>query len=254
MNTRAWLILCVVAGIAGCKPAPEGSLSDDVSPVPDSPSVESPDSDSHVLGRFTYMADAAVFEVCASGKRFPVSMEGDYIELERAYLNAGIEPGGPLTVEIQARFLERPPMEGNHNIVKVIVDSFIAISDDKSCVSSFDESLVNTYWKLIQLKGEPAALGAGQRELHMILDTEGSRVKGFSGCNRFTGAYKVSESHLQFSQIASTKMACVDGMEQEQRFLSALNGTTGFKISDNSLSLYGANGQLLLSFEAVYLK
>ena len=88
----------------------------------------------------------------------------------------------------------------------------------------------------------------------MILDTEGSRVKGFSGCNRFTGAYKVSESHLQFSQIASTRMACMDGMEQEQRLLSALNGTTGFKINDNSLSLYGANGQLLLSFEAVYLK
>lgn len=139
--------------------------------------------------------------------------------------------------------------------VKILVSQISGTNSERGpSPQKPNASLSNTYWKLIQLKGEPAALGAGQRELHMILDTEGSRVKGFSGCNRFTGAYKVSESHLQFSQIASTKMACVDGMEQEQRFLSVLNGTTGFKISDNSLSLYGANGQLLLSFEAVYLK
>jgi heat shock protein HslJ len=43
-------------------------------------------------------------------------------------------------------------------------------------------------------------------------------------------------------------------MEQEQRFLSALKDTTRFKISGDSLSLYGAVGQLLLRFEAVYLK
>jgi len=115
-------------------------------------------------------------------------------------------------------------------------------------------SLTNTYWKLTELNGEPALLGAEQRELHMILNTEGNHVKGFSGCNRFTGTYKVSESHIQYSQIASTRMTCMDGMAQEQRFLSALEGTTGFKISGDSLSLHGADGQLLLRFEAVYLK
>ena len=88
----------------------------------------------------------------------------------------------------------------------------------------------------------------------MILNTEGNRVKGFSGCNRFTGTYKVEEDHMQFLQMASTNMACMDGMEQEQRFLSALEGATGFKISGDSLSLHGTDGQLLLRFEAVYLK
>jgi putative lipoprotein len=114
-------------------------------------------------------------------------------------------------------------------------------------------SLTNTYWKLIELRGEPAALGAGERELHMVLITEGSRVRGFSGCNTFTGTYKVEEDHCQFSQMASTGRACLDGMEQEQHFLSALKDTRRFKISGNSLSLYSAHGQLILRLEAVYL-
>lgn len=115
-------------------------------------------------------------------------------------------------------------------------------------------SLTNTYWKLIELNGEPAALGAGENELHMVLITEGNRVRGFSGCNTFMGTHRVTEDHLQFSQMASTKMACMVGMEQEQLFLSALEGTTGFKINGDSLSLHSANGKLLLRFEAVYLK
>jgi putative lipoprotein len=115
-------------------------------------------------------------------------------------------------------------------------------------------NLTNTYWKPTEVNGEPVLLGAGQKELHMILNAEGYRVKGFSGCNRFTGTYKVEDDHLKFSQMASTGMACLDGMEQEQRFLSALKDTTRFKISGDSLSLYGAVGQLFLRFEAVYLK
>jgi putative lipoprotein len=114
-------------------------------------------------------------------------------------------------------------------------------------------SLTDTYWKLIELRGEPAALGAGERALHMVLNTEGSRVRGFSGCNTFTGTYKVEEDHYQFSQMASTGRACLHGLEQEQQFLSALKDATRFKISGDSLSLYGADGQLILRFEAVCL-
>ena len=117
-----------------------------------------------------------------------------------------------------------------------------------------DASLTNTYWRLSELDGEPALLGAGEREVHMILTTEGNRIKGFSGCNKFTGNYQMAESHLSFSQMASTHMACLEGMEQEQRFLSALEGTTQFKVCGDSLSLQSADGQLLVRFEAVYLK
>ena len=139
--------------------------------------------------------------------------------------------------------------------VKIMVSQVSGTnSEGRSSPQKPNASLTNTYWKLTELNGEPALLGAGQRELHMILYNEGNHVKGFSGCNSFSGAYKVTESHIQFSQMASTRMACMDGMEQEQRFLSALESTTGFKISGDSISLHGADGQSLLRFEAIYLK
>jgi putative lipoprotein len=117
-----------------------------------------------------------------------------------------------------------------------------------------DASLTNTYWKLIELNGQPAALGAGNRELHMVLTTEGNRVQGFSGCNKFTGNYQRGDNQLHFEPLASTRMACITGMEQEKRFLDALGNIVRYALSGESLSLYDRQNQLILRFESVYLK
>ncbi len=117
-----------------------------------------------------------------------------------------------------------------------------------------DASLTNTYWKLLELNGQPAAIGAGKKELHMVLTAEGNQVRGFSGCNQFTGTYQLNDNKLQFGQMASTMMACVESMEQEQRFLKAVRNTKRFSIKGESLTLYSTEGQLSLRFEAVYLK
>jgi putative lipoprotein len=117
-----------------------------------------------------------------------------------------------------------------------------------------DASLTDTYWKLTEINGEPAVPGADQKELHLILSGENNRIKGFSGCNRFTGGYTINGDELQLSQMATTMMACVDSMDQEQRFLSALGDTNRYKISGNYLSLIGSSDETLLSFEAIFLK
>jgi len=117
-----------------------------------------------------------------------------------------------------------------------------------------EASLTNTYWKLIEINGQPAALGAGNRELHMVLTIEGDRVQGFSGCNKFTGNYQREDSQLHFEPLASTRMACSTGMEQEKRFLDALGNTVRYELSGESLSLYDRHDQLILRFESVYLK
>ena len=55
-----------------------------------------PPSGMALEGMFRYMADAAIFRDCRSGKEFPVAMESSYIDLERAYLEAREEPGSEL--------------------------------------------------------------------------------------------------------------------------------------------------------------
>ena len=125
-------------------------------------------------------------------------MEGAYIELERAYLNSGIEPGKEIYVEVRGRYLERPAMEGNINKVNLVIDSFESISPEKECGPMNNASLVNTYWKLVEVNGRAVTTPEAGREAHMILKTgnEAPRVQGHAGCNRFFGAvFKVSRNN-----------------------------------------------------------
>lgn len=63
-------------------------------------------------GEFRYLADAATFTDCASGLRWPVAMAGDYLALERMYLQQRSAPGAPLVVAFDGRLEVRAAMEG----------------------------------------------------------------------------------------------------------------------------------------------
>jgi copper homeostasis protein (lipoprotein) len=85
-------------------------------------------------GMFRYMADAARFEDCLSGRSYPVAMKGDYIQLERAYLKAAKpESGAPLMASFEGDITGRPAMEGNALTQTVVVRRFIGVWPDQSC-------------------------------------------------------------------------------------------------------------------------
>lgn len=73
-------------------------------------------------------------------------------------------------------------------------------------------TITETYWKLVELGGREPSMQEGQgKETHFILKEEGQRVVGNGGCNSFTGTYDLQEGNrLRFSQMASTKMACLN--------------------------------------------
>jgi copper homeostasis protein (lipoprotein) len=203
-------------------------------------------------GMFRYMADAALFRDCRTGKVFPVSMEGAYIELERAYLNSEIEGGKEAKVKLRGRYLERPPMEGDRNIVKLIVDSFETISPDETCEPTVHAELLNTYWKLVELGDKKVTTREGRREAHLILSAAEGRAHGNAGCNNYFGQYRLDGEELGFSAMGSTMMACPDGMDTERAFLDALGKADRFAIKGQFLELYHGE-ERLARFEAVYL-
>lgn len=201
-------------------------------------------------GMFRYLADAAQFRDCRTGRTFPVAMEGAYIELERAYLNSGIEGGSEVMVSLRGRYLERPSMENNHSEVNLIVDKLNSLSPDSACAPTSHAELVGTYWKLIELDGRPITAPSAVREAHFVLGGNGE-ARGHGGCNRFFGDYRLEGERLGFSALGSTRMACPDVMETEQAFLDALGRTTRYVVSGEFLSLY-ENDTPLARFEAVY--
>ena len=94
---------------------------------------EDPPTEETRRGRFTYMADAALFEDCESGLRFPVAMEADYLAAERAYLETRTEPGSAVLMSIDGRLESRPPMEGDGLIEMIVIDRFIAVHPGQDC-------------------------------------------------------------------------------------------------------------------------
>lgn len=110
--------------------------------------------------------------------------------------------------------------------------------------------LENTYWRLIRLEDQPVTGISKEREPYFILNSETGRVSGSGGCNRMTGSYKLDRDHLSFSQMASTMMACIKGMDTEKEFLKALNEVSKWKITGQHLQLSNASGNMVAILEA----
>ena len=114
--------------------------------------------------------------------------------------------------------------------------------------------LENTHWKLTILANANVLLRPQQREAYFVLNPANRSVTGSGGCNRLTGSYQLNGDRLSFSRIASTMMACVDGMETEQLFLKALGRVNRWRITGQRLELFDGSGSSVARFEAVYLR
>ncbi len=202
-------------------------------------------------GMYRYMADAAVFTECLSGRRFQVAQEADNISLERAYLKAQRQPGEELMVSLQGRIAERPAMEGTSMVLTVVPEIFIGVWPGETCGARMvTVELENTRWKLTRLGDQPVFLGSQQREPHVVLRSESGSVTGYGGCNRLTGSYSVSGSTIAFSDIATTMMACAEGADTERAFSEALANARSWRMIGEHLDLFDDAGDLVARFEA----
>lgn len=111
-------------------------------------------------------------------------------------------------------------------------------------------SLENTYWKVTRLDEVPVTVTSEQREPHLILNSESRSVSGSGGCNRLTGSYELENDHLTFGRMASTMMACPEGMDTEKAFLNALTRVKTWKITEQQLELFDATDKIVARLEA----
>lgn len=128
---------------------------------------------------------------------------------------------------------------------------------DQSASGTTKNVITEKYWKLIELNGKPVAVSNNkEREPHMILRTEDSRVNGSGGCNSFNGKYELKEGNrITFSPMASTMMACMD-MTTEQGMFKMFEMVDNYTLSEDGkyLSLNRARMAPLARFEVVYLR
>jgi heat shock protein HslJ len=96
-------------------------------------------------------------------------------------------------------------------------------------------ALVGTYWKLVELNGQPFT-SAGKPGF-LMLQADG-RFSASAGCNTLKGGYETKNNFdLSFKpNMASTMMACPDA-QMEERFKEVLSNVNNYAISGNNLSL-----------------
>jgi heat shock protein HslJ/uncharacterized lipoprotein NlpE involved in copper resistance len=187
---------------------------------------------------------------CIKGLRFPVAEERDMATLNTAYGTAKPAESAPLVVEFEGHFSRRPQAQGSGDEEVVVVDKFLLVSPGEGCTGSLPVGgLENTHWKLVELNGRSIAIGPGQQEPHLQLESVLRRVTVSGGCNSLRGGYQVNSGNLSFTPMAGTKKACPEAvMDQEGALLKALEATATFRLFTEALELYG-QGKRLARFE-----
>lgn len=208
-----------------------------------------------VSGLVTYFADAALFTECLSGQTFPVTMDADYLALERAYLEAEIAPAAPLIARLDAEIAMQPQMEGPDRMT-VTVTQFHHVTPEAGCPATRSAAdFANTYWGLTHLQGEALDPAEGRQEPHLVIAADATRFSGTVGCNRMMGAVSLDDDAVEFGPVASTMMACPPELAaREARFAETLEATARMDLSDQSLRLFDETGAEIARLRARYTR
>ncbi len=107
-------------------------------------------------------------------------------------------------------------------------------------------SLEQTTWQLEMLGTQPALKA---RPVTLVFQAD-NQVGGEAGCNSYGGTYSLNGDKLTFSYLSSTLRACAEPefMEQEQKYMSSLAQTAGYKLEGNRLVILDTHGVSLFSF------
>jgi putative lipoprotein len=106
-----------------------------------------------------------------------------------------------------------------------------------------ETKLSGTNWLVEDIAGR----GVVKNSQASIRFDEGGRASGNTGCNRFNGAVTIEGNTIKFGQMAITKRGCIPSlMDQELRFLKALEEVSSFAMGKNGLLyLDGPNSEQL---------
>ena len=136
-------------------------------------------------------------------------------------------------------------------LIALVTVLFVSCNSTKTAVDGIE----GTTWKLKTLEGQDMSTLKLDREVSFMLNKEDNRVSGFSGCNNMMGSYTLEEGNrIKFSQMASTMMACPDGVFNESEFLKVFEQADNYTINNNELSINVGRRAPLAVFEAVDVK
>jgi heat shock protein HslJ len=80
--------------------------------------------------------------------------------------------------------------------------------------------------------------------------SDGGKLSGSAGCNRYFAAYETTGVSLAIGGIGSTEMYCEGTMNQEMTYLRLLSTAWAFRVEEGALSISDQSGQEILRYHA----
>jgi len=112
-------------------------------------------------------------------------------------------------------------------------------------------TLTGRTWQLSGLANNDAISSVVIDEKITLTFTDG-QANGFAGCNNYFGPSETVDNQLKFGPLGATKMFCEgEAGHRETEFLAALERVATYTIEREQLSLFDANGQLVMSLHAM---
>ncbi|HRI46990.1 MAG TPA: copper resistance protein NlpE N-terminal domain-containing protein [Ignavibacteriaceae bacterium] len=181
----------------------------------------------------------------------PFIIEGNFIwnESSNKITLSGIQ-NAPNSFFVGENLIYQLDMDGNR-ITGELSENYALRKE----LSGSDLEISNKYYKLIELMGKPVIASEHQKkEIHIIFNSEGNRIHGFSGCNTFNGSYELKNINgISFSKVATTLMACPE-METEKQFHQILEMTDNYFFDGKYLQFNKAKMAPLAKFEVVWFR
>jgi heat shock protein HslJ len=110
------------------------------------------------------------------------------------------------------------------------------------------QTLMIPRWFLNSMLVDGKVVEFGDNLLNLQFE-EGGNANGEGGCNSFFATYQAgSDGSITFGPVGSTKMACAEGMQQENDYFTAISRVTQFRTAEGQLTLASADGKTVLTF------
>ena len=217
--------------------------------------VQSPVEPSRrMIGEFVYFADAATFTECGKENTYPVAMEGEYPNAERAYLSAQAEPMAPTVVVLDGKLVEREGMEGGLRDM-LAIDRLAGFVPGLTCERAMADSVIeNTYWRILSIGGVTLEGAEGRREPHIILRPSEGGFTSTIGCNTVNGSYSLDGPSLKLDAGPMTMIACPPPLDEiERAWTEGVASVSDVIVTGPTMELRTAEGETVAFFEDVAL-